>query len=81
MPEAHVRLERILLLDSVVTGVTGTVLTFGVSFLTELLGLPISLLAGVGMSFLVFTALIGCVIVRKRIAPASVRLITGYNAL
>ncbi len=70
-----------MLHDAVVTGVTGTVLTFGASFLTELLGLPISLLAGVGMSFLVFAALIGCVIARKWIALASVRLITGYDAL
>ena len=62
MPDARVRLERILLLDAVVTGVTGTALTFGASFL-------------------VFAALIGRVVTRKRIAPASVRLITGYNAL
>ncbi|HEY8368197.1 MAG TPA: hypothetical protein VIM86_02675 [Thermodesulfobacteriota bacterium] len=76
-----VLLRRSLILDAVVSGVTGLLLVAGATRLAGLLGLPEALLRWAGASLLPFAAFLACLGTRALTPRPAVRAVVAYNAL
>jgi hypothetical protein len=73
-------LRGALILDAVISGVTGLVMVFGAGLLEELLALPRGLLRYAGVSLLPFAAMAGYVATREPLSRGSVRTVVALNA-
>jgi hypothetical protein len=74
-------LRRALLADAAASAATGLLLALGAQYLTDLLGLPVSLMRYAGMSLLPFAAIVLVVGLRSNPPRAAVLAIVAYNAL
>jgi hypothetical protein len=74
-------LRRALLLDAVISAVTGLVMAGGASFLADLLALPAPLLRYAGLVLLPFAAVVAFTATRARVARGAVWAIVLVNAL
>jgi hypothetical protein len=74
-------LRRALLADAAASAATGLLLALGAQALTDLLGLPVSLMRYAGMSLLPFAAIVLLVGLRASPPRIPVLAIIAYNAL
>jgi hypothetical protein len=74
-------LRRALLADAAASATTGLLLAVGAQYLTDLLGLPVSLMRYAGMSLLPFAAIVLFVALRANLPRIPVIAIIAYNAL
>lgn len=79
--DAHLLVRRALQADAVASAATGLLLAIGAELLTDLLGLPVSLMRYAGLSLLPFAAIVLFVGLRQMPPRAAVLAIVAYNAM
>ena len=74
-------LQKALVADAIITGVTGVALFLGAGFLASLFGLPDELLRYAGLSLIPFAAFVAVMATRDQVSRVAVRAIIIANAL
>lgn len=74
-------LRRALTADAVLTGTTAVMLVAGAPRLGEVLGLPVALLRGAGLSLVPFTALLVYLLRRDHLPRGAALFVVACNAL
>ena len=74
-------LQKALVADAVITGVTGVAMFLGAGFLASLFGLPDALLRYAGLSLIPFAAFVAVMATRGQVSRVAVRAIIIANAL
>ncbi len=74
-------LQKALVADAVITGVTGVAMFLGAGFLASLFGLPDALLRYAGLSLIPFAAFVAVMATRDQVSRVAVRAIIIANAL
>lgn len=80
-PSTSTLLRRALTADAVLTGATALMLLAGAGFLGGLLGLPVALLRGAGLSLVPFTAFLVYLLRREHLPRGAAWFVVACNAL
>ena len=73
-------LRNVLLADALISGATGLLLVLGAGLVTEVLGLPVTLLRLTGLSLLPFASLVAWLATREAPPRAAVWAVIAFNA-
>lgn len=73
-------LRNVLLADALISGATGLLLVLGAGLVTEVLGLPVTLLRFTGLSLLPFASLVAWLATREALPRAAVWAVIAFNA-
>lgn len=73
-------LRNVLLADALISGATGLLLVLGAGLVTEVLGLPVTLLRLTGLSLLPFASLVAWLATREALPRAAVWAVIAFNA-
>jgi hypothetical protein len=79
--DAQTFLRRVLTLDAVTSGAMGLMLIAGAGLLGPMLNLPVSLLRGVGLSFIPFVALVAYAATRSPASRSLALTVAVLNAV
>lgn len=73
-------LRNVLLADALISGATGLLMVLGAGFVTEMLGLPETLLRFTGLSLLPFAAVVAWLATREASPRGAVWAVIAFNA-